>query len=215
MNPALATAFDDGPSRQVRLPQGDTGLRLTLLLGLDLLQGLQQHRGLGGQATREAQQRCQALGHALDQRWREWPYSAQCQAWCALRRDPADFDGHCRLLQDLLGAIQHLELQRCALSLAPPSIVARCWELEELGRLRGLSVRAATYRSCPLEMLIQLQYLHERLLKQAPRSLHTALERLQRCLIGTTTVSITPAQCYALLTPLLDERLDAIRRDLD
>ncbi|MNR52650.1 hypothetical protein D3C85_1725310 [compost metagenome] len=63
-------------------------------------------------------------------------------------------------------------------------------------------------------MLIQLQYLHERLLRHAPHSLHNALERLQRCLISTTTVSITPAECYTLLTPLLDERLDAIRRDL-
>ena len=215
MNPVLATAFEGGPSRRVRLPQGDTGLRQALLLGLDLLQGLQQHRGLGGQITREAQQRCQTLGQSLDQRWREWPYTAQRQAWSALRRDPADFDGHCRLLQDLLGAIQHLELHHCALNLTPPSIAARCWELEDLGRLRGLSVRAASHRSCPLEMLIQLQYLHERLLEHAPRSLHAALEQLQRCLIDTTTVSITPAQCYALLTPLLDERLDAIRRDLD
>lgn len=214
MNLPLAAALDTGHSRRIRLPQNDAGLRQMLLLGLDLLQGLQQHRGLGGQITREAQQRCQALGHLLDQRWKEWPYSAQCQAWSALRRDPADFDGHCRLLQDLLGAIQHLELQRCALYLTPPSIAERCWELEDLGRLRGLSVRAAAHQCCPLEMLVQLQYLHERLQRHAPRSLHDALERLQRGLIGTTTVSIAPAECYALLTPLLDERLDAIRRDL-
>lgn len=64
-------------------------------------------------------------------------------------------------------------------------------------------------------MLIQLQYLHERLLRHAPRSLHGALDQLQHCLIGTQIVSIAPAECYALLTPLLDERLDAIRRDLD
>lgn len=215
MNLQLAAAREDGHSRAIRLPQNDAGLKQALLLGLDLLQGLQQHRGLGGQSTGEAQQRCQALGHSLDQRWREWPYGAQRQSWSALRRDPTDFDGHCRLLQDLLGAIQHLELQRCALNLHPPSIAERCWELEDLGRLRGLSVRAAAHQRCPLEMLIQLQYLHERLLKHAPRSLHDALERLQRCLIGVSTVSITPAECYALLTPLLDERLDAIRRDLD
>ncbi|UVM52845.1 hypothetical protein LOY38_12855 [Pseudomonas sp. B21-015] len=215
MNQQLATALEGRQPRRILLPQSDMGLRQALLLGLDLLQGLQQHRGLGGQITREAQQRCQSLGQALDQRWREWPYCAQCQAWNALRRNPADFDGHCRLLQDLLGAIQHLELQRCALNLQPPSIAERCWELEDLGRLRGLSVRAAAHQSCPLEMLVQLQYLHERLLRHAPRSLHNALERLQRCLIGTTTVSIAPAECYALLTPLLDERLDAIRRDLD
>ena len=214
MNLQFAAALDGGQSRRTRLPQNDAGLRQMLLLGLDLLQGLQQHRGLGGQTTREAQQRCQALGHSLDQRWKEWPYSAQCQAWNALRREPADFEGHCRLLQDLLGAIQNLELRRCALNLQPPSIAERCWELEDLGRLRGLSVRAAAHQSCPLQMLVQLQYLHERLLRHAPRSLHNALERLQRCLIGTATVSISPAQCYALLTPLLDERLDAIRRDL-
>lgn len=215
MNPQLAAALEGGQPRHIRPPHNDAGLRQTLLLGLDLLQGLQQHRGLGGQTSREAQQRCQALGHSLDQRFREWPYGAQRQSWTALRLDPADFDGHCRLLQDLLGAIQHLELQRCARNLQPPNIAERCWELEDLGRLRGLSVRAAAHQRCPLEMLIQLQYLHERLLKHAPRSLHNALERLQRCLIGTSAVSITPAECYALLTPLLDERLDTIRRDLD
>lgn len=210
MTPQLSTK----PPRPL-LPQGDPALRRALLLGLDLLQGLQQHRGLGGQTTIEARQRCQALGTALDQRWREWPYCAQqLQAWQALRRDPTDFDGHCRLLQDLLGALQHLELHRCALNLQPPSLAERCWELEELGRLRGLSVRAAAYRNCPLEMLIQLQYLHERLLRHAPRALHDALEQLRHCLIDAPTVSITPAQCYALLTPLLDERLDAIRWDL-
>lgn len=214
MSPQLATTFDSGQSRRPRLPQGDAGLRQALLLGLDLLQGLQQHRGLGGQTTPEARQRCQTLGDSLDPRWRDWPYSTQRQAWQALRRNPADFDGHCRLLQDLLGTLQHLELHRCALSLQPPVIAERCWELEDLGRLRGLSVRAAAYQSCPLEMLIQLQYLHERLLRHAPRSLLDALEQLQRGLIGTPTVSIAPAQCYALLTPLLDERLDAIRRDL-
>lgn len=215
MNPQFAAPFDDGQSPRMQPPQSGPALRRALLQGLDLLQGLQQHRGLGGQTTSDARQRCQALGASLDHRWKEWPYAAQRQNWQTLRRESADFDGHCRLLQDLLGTIQHLELHRCAINLQPPSIAERCWELEDLGRLRGLSVRAAAHRSCPLEMLIQLQYLHERLLRHAPRSLRDALERLQRCLIGTATVSITPAECYALLTPLLDERLDAIRRDLD
>ncbi|MND64034.1 hypothetical protein D3C76_512720 [compost metagenome] len=210
MTPKLSTK----PARPL-LPQDDSALRRALLLGLDLLQGLQQHRGLGGQTTIEARQRCQALGTALDQRWREWPYCEQQQQfWQALRRAPTDFDGHCLLLQDLLGALQHLELHRCALNLHLPSLAERCWELEDLGRLRGLSVRAAASRNCPLEMLIQLQYLHERLLRHAPCALRDALEQLRHCLIDAPTVSITPAQCYALLTPLLDERLDAIRRDL-
>ncbi|MDY7565493.1 hypothetical protein QN400_11515 [Pseudomonas sp. RTC3] len=210
MNPQAAVAFDS-----IQPPQGDPALRRALLQGIDLLQGLQQHRGLGGQTTSEARQRCQTLGASLDHRWKEWPYAEQRQNWQALRRAPADFDGHCRLLQDLLATIQHLELHRCALNLQPPSIAERCWELEDLGRLRGLSVRAAAHRTCPLEMLIQLQYLHERLLRHAPRSLHSALDQLQHCLIDTRIVSIAPAECYALLTPLLDERLDAIRRDLD
>lgn len=214
MNPQLVTAFDGGQPRRTPLPRGDSGLRKALLLGLDLLQGLQQHRGLGGQTTPEARQRCRALGDSLDQRWKDWPCSLQREAWQALRRDPADFEGHCQSIQDLLGTLQHLELHRCALSLQPPVIAERCWELEDLGRLRGLSVRAAAHRRCPLDMLIQLQYLHQRLIKHAPRSLLDALERLQNGLISPPVVSITAAQCYALLTPLLDERLDAIRRDL-
>lgn len=91
--PKTAVAFDLIPP-----PQGDPALRRALLQGIDLLQGLQQHRGLGGQTTSEARQRCQALGTSLDHRWKEWPYAAQRKNWQALRRDPADFDGHCCLL---------------------------------------------------------------------------------------------------------------------
>lgn len=192
----------------------DAGLRDALLLGLDLLQGVQQHRGLGGQTNSEAQQRCQALGNHVDGLWQRWPQGTQRQGWQALRAKPDDFDGHCRLLQALLGTLQELELRRCALNLQAPQLAERCWALEDLGLLRGLSVRAAAHESCPLDMLIQLQYLSERLAQNAPRALAEALQRLQRDLLKAAPIRISAKECYGLLTPLIDERLDGIRADL-
>jgi hypothetical protein len=63
-------------------------------------------------------------------------------------------------------------------------------------------------------MLIQLQYLNERLAQNAPRALADALQRLQRELLNAAPIRISAKECYGLLTPLIDERLDGIRADL-
>jgi hypothetical protein len=196
------------------MPVTDRELRVALLLGLDLLQGVQQHRGLGGQTSSEARQNCQALGNHVDRLWQQWPEATQRQDWQALRARPDSFDGHCRLLQALLGTLQELELRRCALTLQAPQLAERCWALEDLGLLRGLSVRAAAHEHCPLAMLIQLQYLHERLAQNSPRALADALQRLQRDLLKAAPIRISARECYGLLTPLIDERLDGIRANL-
>lgn len=196
------------------MPATDRDLREALLLGLDLLQGVQQHRGLGGQTTSEARQRCQTLGNHVDRLWQQWPQTGQRQDWLALRAKPDNFDGHCRLLQALLGTLQELELRRCALTLQAPQLAERCWALEDLGLLRGLSVRAAAHEHCPLDLLIQLQYLNERLAQNAPHALADALQRLHRDLFNAAPIRISAKECYGLLTPLIDERLDSIRADL-
>lgn len=189
-------------------------LNQMLLRGLELLQGVQRHRALGGQTGREAVQRCQELVAQLGPAWRDWTDKAHLLTWNDLQRTPGDFEGHCRLLERLLGRIQHLEYRRCYLLKTAPVIAERCWQVEDLGRLRGLSIRAAAQQQCPLELRIQLQYLHDRLHTDADRPLHEALTRLRHELLREGEPGIQPAQLYALLTPLIDSRIEGIRRTL-
>ncbi|MNG24548.1 hypothetical protein D3C84_1092900 [compost metagenome] len=86
--------------------------------------------------------------------------------------------------------------------------------MEDLGRLRGLSIRAAARPECPLELRIQLQYLHDRLLEGADGELRDALGRLAPDLFSTRGLSVPPEQLYSLFTPLIDQRIEALRSSL-
>ncbi|MFC4862044.1 MULTISPECIES: hypothetical protein [unclassified Pseudomonas] len=186
-------------------------LRTMLQLGLVLMQGVQRHRALGAQSSGEALHHRQKLAAELEQSWLAWTASGHYRTWQGLLRTPEDFDGHCRLLEQLLAHIQHLDLQRCHLLALTPEVAERCWQVEELGRLRGLSIRAAAQEHCPLELRIQLQYLHDRLLKNADVPLRAALGRLSTELMGVQRTALQPTDLYALLTPLIDARIDAIQ----
>lgn len=186
-------------------------LRDMLQLGLVLMQGVQRHRALGAQTSAEALHSRRKLEAELEHAWRAWPETGDYRTWQDLLRTPEDFDGHCRLLEKLLAHIQHLDLQRCHLLKLTPEVAERCWQVEELGRLRGLSVRVAAQQHCPLELRIQLQYLHDRLLKDADASLRNALGRLSHDLLGVQRTTLQPAELYALLTPLIDARIEAIQ----
>lgn len=188
--------------------------RAMLQLGLVIMQGVQRHRALGAQSSAEALHNRQKLEAELEHAWRTWPGSGDYRTWQGLLRTPADFDGHCRLLGQLLAHIQHLDLQRCHLLKLTPEVAERCWQVEELGRLRGLSIRAAAQQQCPLELRIQLQYLHDQLLKVADMPLRTALGRLSHELLGVQRTTLQPAELYALLTPLIDQRIGAIQSSL-
>ncbi|MCY1291855.1 hypothetical protein D9M68_289960 [compost metagenome] len=186
-------------------------LRAMLQLGLVLMQGVQRHRALGAQTSAEALHNRQKLEAQLELSWRAWTDAGNYRAWQGLLRTPEDFDEHCRLLEKLLAHIQLLDLQRCHLLKLTPEVAERSWQVEELGRLRGLSIRAAVQHHCPLELSIQMQYLHDRLLKDADVPLRTALGRLSDELLGVQRTTLQPAELYALLTPLIDARIEAIQ----
>lgn len=185
-----------------------------LLLGLELMQGVQRHRALGGQDGPGAAQDRRQLAERLAPAWQAWPEASHLKLWTSLRQSPADFDGHCRLVENLLARIRFLELHLCRLRLRAPAIADRGWQVEDLGRLRGLSIRAAARQECPLELRIQLQYLHDRLLEGADGELRDALGRLAPDLFSTRGLSVPPEQLYALFTPLIDQRIEALRSSL-
>ncbi|MDH4585130.1 hypothetical protein E8F20_25025 [Pseudomonas sp. BN415] len=209
---ACALPWNLSQRRQRRVVQA---LNRDLLLGLELMQGVQRHRALGGQTGQDAERDRQCLELQLERSWQAWPDADHQRAWRSLLQAPADFEGHCRLLESLLARIRFLELHMCRLLQRTPGIADRCWQVEDLGRLRGLSIRAAALPECPLELRIQLQYLHDRLLGSADTELREALAQLARNLFSTRSLALQPAQLYALFTPLIDKRIEALRSSLD
>jgi len=187
-------------------------LILCLQVGLDLLQGIQQHRGLGGQASREAQERRTALHRRLEPLWQLWGDEDQYRRWQEVRQAPTDLEAHCQLIENLLQRWRLLELRLRALHPKRPSLVEHCQAIENLGLIRGIGVRAAGHSRCPLESRVRLQYLCEQLLNgPVEPALARALERLRKELLDTLQVTLSPEGCYALLTPLIDARLEALR----
>ncbi|CAE6903594.1 conserved protein of unknown function [Ectopseudomonas oleovorans] len=189
---------------------------------LDLLQALQLHRGLGAMLGAGKLEQRTRVARQLDDLWLNWPGAslqlpALQQDWPQLRRKPGDFDAHCRLIEALLAVIEQLE-DRLYRHDQPAirGLGEACRSLEDLSRLRGLAVRAASYERCPPGLQMQLRFLCERLLsqQQAP-PLQALIERLQTELIESSQVQLSPDDCFALLTPLIEQRLQGIRLGLD
>ena len=65
-----ALPWEIGRRRQRRVT---LALSHELLLGLELMQGVQRHRALGGQASQEALRDRQRLEQQLEGAWRAWP----------------------------------------------------------------------------------------------------------------------------------------------
>ncbi|MEX6501037.1 hypothetical protein [Pseudomonas zhanjiangensis] len=189
----------------------------TLQRSLELLQALQKHRGLGAQKDIASVSQRNALARRLDQLWLNWPGASLQVAplqrdWPQLRRNPADFEAHCRMIEALLTVIEQLaeRLDLHRLELAPA-----CRHLEDLARLRGLAMRAANYRRCPAGLELQIRLLCQRLAEPAAEEpLHGMLRQLEQQLAATAQTRLTPGACFALLTPLIDERLQGLRRAL-
>lgn len=187
-------------------------LILRLQVGLDLLQGIQQHRGLGGQDSHEAQDRRTALQRRLEPLWHQWDAADQYRCWQEVRQAPADLEAHCHLIERLLQRWRLLELRLRSLHPTRPSLVEHCQAIENLGLIRGLGVRAARYPRCPLELQIRLNYLCEQLHSgPVEPALTQALERLRQELLDTPQTRLSPEACFTLLTPLIDARLEALR----
>ena len=189
----------------------------TLQRSLELLQVLQKHRGLGAQHDIASVSRRNALARQLDQLWLNWPGASLHlaplqQDWPQLRRNPADFAAHCRVIEALLTAIEQLEDRLC-LHDDPQlrGLGQACRVLEDLARLRGLAVRAANYSRCPAGLQLQMRLLCQRLDDPASAEpLHGLLQRLERELIAAPQVHLSPDDCFALFTPLIDERWQAL-----
>ncbi|MCQ4330664.1 hypothetical protein [Stutzerimonas stutzeri] len=187
---------------------------------LEVLQFVQKHRGLGGQREAAANAQRMEVAGRLEQLWLEWKAdensSAMRALWQQIRQNPADFEPHCMLIEQVLESIHILEL-RLAYQGNPQvtGICEACRALEDLGRLRGLAVRAANFDTCPLDMQIQMRYLCQRLADPVGgKTLGNLIEHLERNLINASCISLAPAECYALITPIIDERLQGIRHSI-
>ena len=157
---------------------------------LALLQRLQKHRGLGGQDSQEARQQREQIAAELDHLWRSCPQDDSGLAeldgsWRRLRQHPADFAGHCQLIEQLLNGVEHLELRLLRSQPSLQGLTLACRELEDLAQLRGLAVRGAQQERCPLPLQVQMRYLSQRLQASASRQfeLGNALQQLRRELI--------------------------------
>ncbi len=207
--------------RQQQLRRQNLAWQASLQNALALLQRLQKHRGLGGQPGAEAQAQREQIARELDQLWRNSPQDGSGLAeldgaWRHVRQQPGDFAGHCQLLEQLLNGIEHLELRLLRGQPSLQGLTQACRELEDLAQLRGLAVRGAQQPCCPLPLQVQMRYLSQRLQLNASRqfALGAALQQLHRELIEPARVAISPAACFALLTPLIDERLGLLREQL-
>lgn len=192
-----------------------------LLRALDLLQALQKHRGLGAQHDHLGSSQRNGVARQLDQLWLNWPgpslgLAPLQQDWPRLRRNPADFTAHCQLIDDLLAVIATLEGRlHQAGNLQAQGIARACQGLESLARLRGLSVRAANYNHCPQALKTQIEQLCLQLAAPpAAKPLQQALQRLKHELLDSHTVRLAPHECFALLTPLIDECTERLRQPL-
>lgn len=192
----------------------------SLQQALEVLQLLQKHRGLGGQRDAEASAQRIAVADRLVQLWEDWKGDENRPAmralWQQVRQNPVDFEPHCILIEQVLGSIHVLELRlTCQGNPQVTGICEACRALEDLGRLRGLAVRAANFETCPLNMQIQMRQLCQRLADPiGGKTLTNLIEHLERNLIDAPRISLAPAECYALITPIIDERLQGIRHSI-
>ena len=208
-----------GKRHQQHLHELQTAL---LQRALDLLHNLQKHRGLGAQQDLTSTSQRNALARELDQLWLNWPSASLGiaplhQDWPRLRRNPADFAAHCSVIDGLLQVIATLEtrLHQADNAHVVEGIAQACQGLENLARLRGLSVRAANYSQCPPFLKQQIQQLCLQL-EQSPvnTSLQQVLQRLEHELLDSREVRLAPHECFALLTPLIDEHVLHLREPL-
>ena len=133
-----------------------------LLEDLEILRLLQQHRGL---VLRDAV--AASLTQRLQQRSAMPDPHAVAADWAQLRGTPADFDGHSRLIDSLIAAIDERE-----------PLGQACRTLEDVARLRGLCVLASNQGGCT-------PGLQARLMSQALRKMTGALYNS-----GTTAIFI-------------------------
>jgi hypothetical protein len=186
-----------------------------------LLQLLQKHRGLGAQQGGQVVLQREQIAYELDRQWSNW--TQQCPdmknlqtCWLGLKESPADFTGHCQLIDQLLGIIAVLERRIAAQQQQRVgTVAARCRGLEDLARLRGLASRAANESHCPIELEVPLRYLCRRLsqteFQRGEAAVKMAIREICQRLLDAQYVSITATRCFELLTPIIDTALNDVR----
>lgn len=189
---------------------------------LALIQLMQKHRGLGAQQGGASGLQREQIAHELNRHWSSWserfPDALNLNAfWTKLRTNPADFDGHCHVIDQLLSTIALLERRMSTLQNQPPGIIdKRCCDLEDLARLRGLSARATNFEHCPVELEVPLRYLCQRLtgsdFQRNAAAVQAAVREICANLLDAPYIAITPARCFDLLTPIVDAALDDVRQ---
>lgn len=192
---------------------------------LALIQLLQKHRGLGSQQSGIAVAQRTQIAREIDYRWRGWAehlgnLNYLQEQWAQLKNKPADFDGHSRVIKDLLGFIEILALRvnGSALDLRL-AFAERCRTLEDLARLRGLCARAANYPQCPIELKVTLKYLCKNLqsadLLLNNTALRAALNEINQQMLDAYHTTISATRCFELLTPIIDAALDDLRKSIN
>lgn len=191
---------------------------------LALIQLLQKHRGLGAQQNGIAVAQRTQIAREIDHRWRGWATHMDNlnylqEQWIALKKNPADFDAHSRIIKDLLGFIEILALRVNGAALdVRLSFVERCRALEDLAKLRGLSARAANYPQCPIELRVTLKYLcknlHNTELQHNNSALRAALNEINQNMLDAHRTTISATRCFELLTPIIDNALDDLRKSI-
>lgn len=192
---------------------------------LALIQLLQKHRGLGAQQSGIAVAQRAQIAREIDHRWRECSAHINNvnylqEEWTRLKSGHADFEGHSRIIKDLLGFIEILALRVNGPALDMRMAFAeRCRALEDLAKLRGLSARAANYPQCPIELRVTLKYLCKNLqnseLKCNDAALRSALNEINQQMLDAPRTTISSARCFEILTPIIDGALDELRKSID
>jgi len=178
-----------------------------LLEDLEILRLLQQHRGLGAQHEAAAVALRDAVAASLTQRLQQRsampdPHAVAAD-WAQLRGTPADFDGHSRLIDSLIAAIDERE-----------PLGQACRTLEDMARLRGLCVLASNQGGCTPGLQARLMSLCRRLGGDPDVELKRLIGKLERGVIHAQQPRLSPPQCFALITPLIDARLRSIQQRL-
>ncbi len=182
---------------------------------LEILRLLQQHRGLGVQSEPTAVALRCTLATSLTQRLQQRSalpdaYSIT-EGWLVLRNNPADFDGHCALIETLIDAFE----KRAPMSSNEPAEAARaCRELEDVARLRGLCVVASNQGGCTPALQKRLKALCRRMVTDTDMELKRLVGKLERSVIHAAQPRLSPPECFALVTPFIDARLQLIRQRL-
>ncbi len=178
---------------------------------LEILRLLQQHRGLGVQSEPTAVALRCALASSLTQRLQQRSalpdaYSIT-EGWLVLRNNPADFDGHSALIEALE--------RRTPISSSEPAQAARaCRELEDVARLRGLCVVASNQGGCTPTLQKRLKALCRRMGTDNDMELKRLVAKLERSVIHAAQPRLSPPECFALVTPFIDARLQLIQQRL-